>query len=1521
MSTPKIRGKSGIHINESIIGGGTSGGTAGASAAQHALLKIESVVPKLTNRSSNNNNHGNSNGTILASHSSRLRTFHRSHSTLSSSYLKKLTAADHHQHHHQHHHRQQRAAVFAPRPETIGERSSGNSNYGQAAPGTQQHHHPHHHHHHHEPSAIDASVLQPPGVPANRPFDDQPPPPTALDSTLVVQNGISSIRRSQKDREKHPDRVNLDRKGLSSVPIIEGEPNLRLLSLQHNLINSFHIPPDADPNNNLAPAVGGTDVVKPSTASTACPTYIPNSGATTISSGPTTPTKPSPTGTPTNGPGTAGTGGPAPSPYGTGTGAAKSVKQFLRQKSTSRGQLLMGQNLAALGATGIAGGQVGSAAASFIQSKMTIGSKQAQGSGTPPLGTTVSPHLQKPPLAPSPTGPIAITAQQKSLLKKSNSFIGGPNMFLTGAGAGGSSGGGQSQSGSNGLLKLRAGKLLLVPSFSIDNLTNISELPATAAMMAAAAAAATTSAPGSDQEYYGVHPAFANGANSNSAQGNSGKTTPTNGSGGAAPVLQATAIPLMPVAGDGGGAIAAAAGGGGLLLLPAPRYNLGNLVFLDLYDNQIERISCLDGLKSLTVLLLGKNRITDIGGLVSLKGTLRVLDLHGNKISNITGKINQLQELKSLNLAGNALRQIQAQDFAGLFSLKELNLKRNRIKRIAGFDDLHNLERLWLCHNDLQCVEDMAAIAKAINLKEVTIENNPVSLAGDCVSFLVSYLPGLVSLSQMQITEQVRRAASAWRKNKELSDTKYSNLTSDVCQSIRREEIISNARTNWELLRSQQSTAIARGATQQRLTANGATGGGSGAGAAAAAAGASSVAVGTCKEVDLEIGSNLSLENGGSQAGGKFRKAPNGTNGTSSNGRGSKASQNGKRPANRNRLVRSSSHDNSGSQLSEQGGEEYFRLPPILAPFLEQSAKVDTESNVTSSVGTHADSSVSSGFSSDNDEQLNPKDLDRELEKESTLVACSSANSTPEKDSETPPAIPPIPAELTIDPGLKVCDSVLSPATVALGLLNADTLVVDSEEVAVKMPPPLLPELPDDRPVQDNQVLPASDGTSAGLEKLSTLSTLSTKSASESVITNVSSNSDSTGSITDSTGSGGAPTPVSSSVMGTATGTVTGSGTGRTTKSKLNTPIKRYAAGGSTQQSRTAGANNGGCRSTTGTLSNVNSLANSSNLANGSGGGNGAPSSGSSGTGTMTGSSYSGIPSSNYGPSVTTGGGGGKSAKSGEREREQGGDYLIEICGRYLNVYGLGALRFIDKQWNMQKACDVHTVKFSYINFNSITAILCRIKVRFVNAENFIFRETNITCLGQINALAESQGIASLTIDPEGNPLAVKPWRSYAIYRLSHWGLKQVNGTEVTAEEVQTAESMYAGLSDLVLWSLPEGLLQPLLQRLRLEETAHASKMTAKEWLMQADPSLKNIVGKEALQWKKHSTTQDDTVMRAKGKAYFGKMLENTCNAVEKLQRLETLWPSLLLEMIRNTLIDYSQIDVYVKGMLVELLK
>lgn len=74
--------------------------------------------------------------------------------------------------------------------------------------------------------------------------------------------------------------------------------------------------------------------------------------------------------------------------------------------------------------------------------------------------------------------------------------------------------------------------------------------------------------------------------------------------------------------------------------------------------------------------------------------------------------------------------------------------------------------------------------------------------------------------------------------------------------------------------------------------------------------------------------------------------------------------------------------------------------------------------------------------------------------------------------------------------------------------------------------------------------------------------------------------------------------------------------------------------------------------------------------------------------------------------------------------------------------------------------------------------ILSKLKNKFPHAEHFIFKETNINLLGQLNALAEVQGLTSIQIDA-GNPIVSKNWKMYAIFRLAHWGLAIINGKEV----------------------------------------------------------------------------------------------------------------------------------------------
>lgn len=259
---------------------------------------------------------------------------------------------------------------------------------------------------------------------------------------------------------------------------------------------------------------------------------------------------------------------------------------------------------------------------------------------------------------------------------------------------------------------------------------------------------------------------------------------------------------------------------------------------------------------------------------------------------------------------------------------------------------------------------------------------------------------------------------------------------------------------------------------------------------------------------------------------------------------------------------------------------------------------------------------------------------------------------------------------------------------------------------------------------------------------------------------------------------------------------------------------------------------------------------------------------------------------------------------------------MIEICGRFLNIYGQCALRFIDKPWNNAKANDVNSVKFNYVNFNGITTILNKLKSRFPNVEHFYFKETNISSLSQLNALAEVQGLASLNVDPEGNPIASKKWRSYAIYRLSHWGLHTINEQKITEEEIKGANEEYQSLSDLVLWSLPDVLLQPLLVRLRLD--VNYGEQNAKKWLLGADSQLRSVVCKEALQWKKGGC-QEDVLMRQKAKAHIEGLLEEMSNSVNKLRLLELEWPGIMHEFVRNALLDYSQLDMYMKKEMSEL--
>ena len=111
---------------------------------------------------------------------------------------------------------------------------------------------------------------------------------------------------------------------------------------------------------------------------------------------------------------------------------------------------------------------------------------------------------------------------------------------------------------------------------------------------------------------------------------------------------------------------------------------------------------------------------------------------------------------------------------------------------------------------------------------------------------------------------------------------------------------------------------------------------------------------------------------------------------------------------------------------------------------------------------------------------------------------------------------------------------------------------------------------------------------------------------------------------------------------------------------------------------------------------------------------------------------------------------------------------------------GRNSAKYIDKAWSTDKTKDVTTVRFTCVSFNSLVPVFHRLKVRFPNVEHLVFNECEFNYVGQLNALAAVQGFKALEVLPERNAIVKKNWRTYAVFRLRHWGLQKINHVPVS---------------------------------------------------------------------------------------------------------------------------------------------
>ncbi|XP_039707646.1 leucine-rich repeats and immunoglobulin-like domains protein 1 isoform X2 [Pteropus medius] len=169
--------------------------------------------------------------------------------------------------------------------------------------------------------------------------------------------------------------------------------------------------------------------------------------------------------------------------------------------------------------------------------------------------------------------------------------------------------------------------------------------------------------------------------------------------------------------------------------LPVKAFKLPRLTQLDLNRNRIRLIEGLtfQGLDSLEVLKLQRNNISKLtdGAFWGLS-KMHVLHLESNSLVEVnSGSLYGLTALHQLHLSNNSISRINRDGWSFCQKLHELTLFGNKIKSVAkrAFLGLDGLEHLNLGENAIRSVQ-FDAFVKMKNLKELRISSD--SFLCDC---------------------------------------------------------------------------------------------------------------------------------------------------------------------------------------------------------------------------------------------------------------------------------------------------------------------------------------------------------------------------------------------------------------------------------------------------------------------------------------------------------------------------------------------------------------------------------------------------------------------------------------------------------------------------------------------------------------------------------------------------------------------------------------------------------------------
>ncbi|XP_047719170.1 leucine-rich repeat-containing protein 49 isoform X2 [Prionailurus viverrinus] len=268
--------------------------------------------------------------------------------------------------------------------------------------------------------------------------------------------------------------------------------------------------------------------------------------------------------------------------------------------------------------------------------------------------------------------------------------------------------------------------------------------------------------------------------------------------------------------------------------------------------------------------------------------------------------------------------------------------------------------------------------------------------------------------------------------------------------------------------------------------------------------------------------------------------------------------------------------------------------------------------------------------------------------------------------------------------------------------------------------------------------------------------------------------------------------------------------------------------------------------------------------------------------------------------------------------------YLVEVDGDTLSLYGSGALESLDRNWSVQTAGMVTTVSFTFIEFDEIVQVLPKLKMKFPNSLHLKFKETNLVMLQQFNALAQLRRVDQLTIDPQGNPVVnFTLWKYYVLFRLSHFSMQKINGTEVTQNDMIMAERLFGILAHVASSELPQYRLISILGDARKKQFRYLLETKGKKpgLVNEENNDSKRLVGENTNRATLNYTTRDfynERLEEIKEKKKFCKMymedlVKEATDINMKNEALQKLWPQMFIELVRDAVIEIRNKNSYMK--------